>query len=145
MERKPVADIERYSTGSYFEGFAGYCRAVRLGDRVVVSGTAPQASEGQDLSEVDTYSQTLMSLEMAIDSVEKVGGSKELTVFTRLFLAPEASWEEASKAHSEVFDEIRPANTTVYIQRLIPPGALVEVEIESGVVDATQGYEVGRD
>ncbi len=134
-----MTKIDRYSTGSYFEGFAGYCRAVRLGDRVVVSGTAPQPPEGKDLSELDTYTQTIMSLENALESAAKVGGDKELTIFTRLYLAPNASWEEASKAHSEIFDAIRPANTTLYIQRLIPPGALIEVEIECGVANAQQG------
>lgn len=130
-----MSNFERYSTDSYFEGYAGYCRAVRLGDRVVVSGTAPTAPEGKELSEIDTYEQTLMSFRAALASAEKLGGTRERTVITRMYLAPDASWEEASKAHSEMFGDHRPANTTLYIHRLIPPGALIEVEIECGLAD----------
>ncbi|GAA4377021.1 Rid family hydrolase [Paeniglutamicibacter cryotolerans] len=130
---KILVSLDRYNTNSYFENFAGYCRAVRIGDRVVVSGTAPVATDGQELADLDTYTQTRHALEAALASAEKLGGSKDLAIFTRLYLAPEASWEDASRAHSEVFDKARPANTTLYIHRLIPPGALVEVEVECGI------------
>lgn len=130
-----MATIERHATGSYFEDFAGYCRAVRSGDRVIVSGTAPSAPEGTNLADFGTYAQTRMALDSALASAAKLGGVADYTLITRLYLAPEASWEEASRAHSEIFALARPANTTLYVHRLIPPGALIEVEVECGLVD----------
>ncbi|PBC37638.1 hypothetical protein CJ178_26645 [Rhodococcus sp. ACPA4] len=132
-----MANIERYATGSMFEDFAGYCRAVRSGDRVIVSGTAPSAPDGTNLGDIDTYTQTRMAIEAALSSAAQLGGSAERTLITRLYLAPEASWEEASRAHSEVFALARPANTTLYVHRLIPPGALIEVEVECGLGDTS--------
>ena len=53
---------------------------------------------------------------------------------TRLLLAPECDWREAVRAHAEAFAGIEPANTSYFVGRLIPDGALVEVELDA-IVD----------
>lgn len=54
---------------------------------------------------------------------------------TRLFLGPDSDWREAVKAHRELFEGIDPANTTLYVAGFIPPGVLVEVELDAWVTE----------
>jgi enamine deaminase RidA (YjgF/YER057c/UK114 family) len=128
--------IERSFSGSPFEKIAAYCRAVRAGQSISVSGTAAAAAAGGSLTEMDTYTQTMNAFAKALDAVTELGGSTETVVRTRVFLAPDASWEESSRAHHDVFEANPPANTTLYVQRLIPPGALVEIELDAVTGDA---------
>lgn len=133
---KPTESITRLPGSSPFEDVAGYCRAVRSGRWITVSGTAAAADpEASDLG-AETYRQTVAAFESGLAAIRDLGGAPAMVVRTRMLLAPEADWREASRAHSTCFDAVRPANTTVYIARLIPPGALVEIEVDAYLTDA---------
>jgi enamine deaminase RidA (YjgF/YER057c/UK114 family) len=125
------SEIQRHSGGTSFEDLAGYSRAVRVGDRVVVSGTAAHGIDGGALSDLDTYAQTRQALETALGAATELGASVTTILLTRLLLAPGADWRAAATAHGELFGDHRPANTTWYVGGLIPEGALVEVELEA--------------
>ena len=125
--------IERYRSGSPFEKTAAYCRAVRSGPAVAVSGTAATAPDGVALHPGDTYGQTREAFDRAVAAARALGARVEDTVRTRLYLSPESDWQEAVRAHREVFEGIDPANTTVYVAGFIPPGVLVEVELDAWV------------
>lgn len=112
----------------------GYSRAVRVGNVIEVAGTAPAAPDGTILSPGDVEGQTRVALATIGGALRELGASFEDVVRTRVLLADEARWEEAARAHGEVFREIRPANTTVGGLRFIDPAILVEVEV-TAIVD----------
>ena len=130
-----VLVIERHRSGSPFEKTAAYCRAVRSGPAVAVSGTAATAPDGGALYPGDTYGQTREAFERAMAAARALGASPDDTVRTRLYLSPESDWQEAVRAHREVFEGIDPANTTVYVAGFIPVGVLVEVELDAWVAE----------
>jgi enamine deaminase RidA (YjgF/YER057c/UK114 family) len=123
--------IERQHSGGAFEAVASYCRAVRTGRAVAVSGTAATGPDGRALHPGDGYRQSRIALERAIAAVEGFGGSPQQVIRTRLFLTPEADWRECVRAHHELFEGVDPANTTLFVAGLIPEGAVVEVELDA--------------
>ena len=127
--------IERHRDGSAFEATAAYCRAVRSGPAIAVSGTAATAPDGSALHPGDTYGQTREAFERAVSAIRALGADVGDTVRTRLFLAPESDWREAVRAHREVFEGVDPANTTLFVAGFIPEGVLVEVELDAWVAE----------
>jgi enamine deaminase RidA (YjgF/YER057c/UK114 family) len=122
-----------YEDGSAFAATASYSRAVRAGGFVAVSGTAPLGPDGP-LHAGDLYAQTRFALEKALAAAEALGARKEDVLRTRLLLAPGSRWEDAVRAHAEVFADVRPANTTCFVGGFIPD-VLVEVELDAVVAD----------
>jgi enamine deaminase RidA (YjgF/YER057c/UK114 family) len=121
---------ERFREGIRLEDLAGYSRAVTAGDRIVASGTADLAPDGTIRNPHDTYQQTIAS-ERALAAVEALGGRLENVVRTRLYLAPEALWEDAARPHHDMLRSVAPANTTLYVAGFPAPGIVVEVELDA--------------
>jgi enamine deaminase RidA (YjgF/YER057c/UK114 family) len=122
---------DRYRDGSGWEVRAGYSRAAREGDRIAVSGTTAHGPDGNALHRGDAYRQTVVCLERAVRAVEELGGRRESILRSRVYLAPEADWQEAARAHADVLGDVAPANTMLYVHRLIGDGFLVEVELDA--------------
>ena len=121
----------RVSSGSIWEPIAGYSRAVRVGDRILVSGTTATHGDGRTIAPGDPGAQTTYILDKIAASIAALGGSMEDVVRTRVYLRDAGQWEPVSRAHGRVFGTILPANT------LVQAGALVgdyEVEIEAEAV-----------
>lgn len=118
------------SSGSPFESRIGFSRAVRIGPFVAVSGTAPIAEDGGVASPGDAYGQTLRCLEIIRQAIEQAGLGLEAVIRTRVFLTDISKWEDAARAHGEVFRDIRPASTFVEAKGLINPEWLVEIEAD---------------
>jgi enamine deaminase RidA (YjgF/YER057c/UK114 family) len=123
---------ERVTDRGGFGETASYSRAVRFGRHIAVSGTAPLA-DGVVLHEGDSYLQTKAAIERALDAAAELGATRNDVVRTRLLLAPDCDWREAVRAHAEAFAGVDPANTTYFVGRLIPEGALVEVELDAAL------------
>jgi len=121
------------SSGSSFENTIGFSRAIRVGNQISVSGTAPIAVDGGTDFPDDLYGQTLRCLDIINDAIETLGGKLEHVTRTRIFLTDIDRWEEAAKAHGQVFADIRPASTFVEVSRLINPEWLVEIEAEANL------------
>ena len=111
----------------------GYSRAVRVGNIVEVSGTAAAAPDGSVLSPGDVEGQTRAALATIGEALGELGASFADVVRTRVLLADASRWEEAARAHGEVFRDVRPANTTMGGLEFIDPAILVEVEISAVV------------
>lgn len=107
----------------------GYSRAVRVGNVIEVAGTAPAAPDGTILAPGDVEGQTREALATIGEALAELGASFHDVVRTRILLADETRWEEAARAHGEVFRDVRPANTTVGGLRFVDPAILVEVEV----------------
>jgi len=112
----------------------GYSRAVRVGNVIEVAGTAPAAPDGTILAPGDVEGQTRAALATIGQALAELGASFRDVVRTRILLTDETRWEEAARAHGEVFREVRPANTTMGGLRFVDPAILVEVEV-TAVID----------
>lgn len=127
---------KRVSSGSPFESRIGFSRAVRIGPFVAVSGTAPIANDGSVACPGDTYGQTLRCLEIIAGAIEETGLGLDSVIRTRVFLTDISRWEDAARAHGEVFADIRPASTFVEAKGLINPEWLVEIEADCVLTDS---------
>jgi enamine deaminase RidA (YjgF/YER057c/UK114 family) len=117
------------SSGSPFEAIAGYSRAVRVGERVFVAGTAPIMADGAE-PPADAYAQTKRCLEIIENALREADGSLQDVVRTRVYLTDWASFDGFARAHGEAFSDVRPVNTTV-VAALMDPRWLVEIEAEA--------------
>ncbi|MCS7173868.1 MAG: RidA family protein [Armatimonadetes bacterium] len=123
-----------------WETVVGYSRAVRVGSLIEVSGTAPAGEHGHVLGGEDYYAQTKAALEVIGRALRELGASFEHVVRTRIYLRDPSRWEEAGRAHGEVFGHIRPASTIVGVSGFVDPRILVEVEVTAVVEgDASHG------
>ncbi len=125
------------SSGSPFEKPIGFSRAVRVGNVIAVSGTAPIAPGGGTAYPGDLYRQTRACLTIIKDAIEKAGGRMEDVIRTRIMLVDITRWQEAARAHGEFFGEVRPASTFVQVSRFIDADWLVEIEADGLVVQET--------
>jgi len=119
----------RVSSGSPFEATIGFSRAVRVIDRVLVSGTAPIWPDGSCPD--DAGAQARRCLEIIEAALEEVGASMADVVRTRMFITDAKDGDVIGRAHGEVFGEIRPAATMVVVAALLDPRWKVEIEAEA--------------
>jgi enamine deaminase RidA (YjgF/YER057c/UK114 family) len=120
---------QRISSGSPFEAAIGFSRAVRVGRRVVVSGTAPVWPDGS--CDPDPAVQAARCLEIIAAALAEAGAGVEDVVRTRIFLVDPADSDAVGQAHGAVFGQIRPASTMVIVRALLDPRWKVEIEAEA--------------
>lgn len=123
-------DRRLISSGSPYEPEIGFSRAVVVGDRVFVSGTAPVMPDGAE-PPTDPYGQAKRCLEIIVAALRTAGAGPEDVVRTRTYLVDAADWQEVGRAHGEVFADIRPASTMVVVSGLLDPRWRVEMEADA--------------
>jgi aryl-alcohol dehydrogenase-like predicted oxidoreductase/enamine deaminase RidA (YjgF/YER057c/UK114 family) len=121
----------RIDSGSVWEPIAGYSRAVRAGNRILVSGTTATHGSGKVVCPGDVAGQTVYILDKIAASIEALGGKLDDVVRTRVYLRDAAQWDPASRAHGRYFGDIRPANTLLAIRELVGD---YEVEIDAEAI-----------
>jgi enamine deaminase RidA (YjgF/YER057c/UK114 family) len=117
------------SSGSPFEPLIGFSRAVRIGDRVLVSGTAPIWPDGQ--VDPDPATQARRCLEIILDALHQAGAQASDVVRTRCFLTDLSYSEAVGRAHGEVFGQVMPASTMIVVAGLLDDRWKVEIEAEA--------------
>ena len=122
---------QNISSGSPYEPVIGFSRAVRVGNFVSVSGTAPIGTDGKTVGLGDPYLQTKRCLEIIRQALEKAGAILENVVRTRTYLVNASDWEKVAKANGEIFGTIRPASTMVVVKGFLNPEWLVEFEADA--------------
>lgn len=132
-----VSDRARVSSGSPFEDVIGFSRAVKVGDTVSVSGTAPIGPDGNTVGIGDPAAQTRQCIEIIQSALIDLGADLRHVVRTRIYLTRIEDWEEAGRAHGEFFSEIKPASTMVQVAGLINTEWLVEIEADA-VIGGTE-------
>lgn len=125
----------RVSTESEWESRVGYSRAIRAGDRVLVSGTTATDDEGNPVAPGDAEVQTRRALETVVDALESAGAEREHVVRTRTYVTDVDDWETVGDVHAEFFADVRPAATLVEVSSLVGPKYVVEIEAEAVVPD----------
>lgn len=122
----------RISSGSPFEASIGFSRALRVGNRVLVSGTGPVTADGS--CDPDSAAQARRCLEIIIGALEEAGARREDIVRTRMLITEEADPEAIGAAHAELLADVAPAATMVVVAGLLDPRWKVEIEAEAIVV-----------
>ncbi|MEM8664867.1 MAG: aldo/keto reductase, partial [Pseudomonadota bacterium] len=137
FEATPVpgrAGRMRVSSGSVWEPLAGFSRAVRVGERILVSGTTATHGADHVVAPDDAGAQTTYILDKIIAAIVALGGTPEDVIRTRIMLRDVNDWEAVSRAHGRVFGDVRPANTLVAVGDLVGDYR-VEIEAEAVVGD----------
>jgi enamine deaminase RidA (YjgF/YER057c/UK114 family) len=116
-------------SGSPYESVVGFSRAVRVGDRVAVSGTAPIWPDGA--CDPDPEAQARRCLEIVLAALAELGATPADVVRTRMYLVDPADADAVGRAHAAVFGTIRPAATMVVVAALLDPRWRVEIEAEA--------------
>ena len=124
---------QRISSGGKWEAIVGYCRAVRVNNRVFVAGTTATDSRGQIVGPGDPYAQTVQALKNIERSLVQAGAKLADVVRTRMFVTDISRWEEYGRAHGDFFHDFPPAATMVQVVRLIDPAMLIEIEADAEI------------
>jgi enamine deaminase RidA (YjgF/YER057c/UK114 family) len=115
------------SSGTLWENKVGYCRAVRIGNIIEVSGTT-SVDRDSLIGKDDLYSQTKFIILKIEKALQDAGSELTDVVRTRIYVTDISKWEVAAKAHAEFFGTIKPATTLVEVSSLIDPDMLIEIE-----------------
>jgi enamine deaminase RidA (YjgF/YER057c/UK114 family) len=121
---------ELFSTGSAYEPLIGCSRAVRTGNHLAISATAPLAPDGKTTAAPDPYGQAKRCLAIIAGVIADAGFTLDDVVKTRVYFRSYEHWEAIAKAHGEVFGAIRPANAFVQVAGFASPEWHVEIEAE---------------
>jgi isochorismate pyruvate lyase len=120
--------FRRAFSGAPWESRVGYCRALRAGDHIYVTGTTAVGALEQG-----AYGQARRCLEIVEKALRELGASMADVVRTRMFVTDISKWEEFGRAHGEVFAGHPPATTMVEVKALIDPKMLIEIEADAVV------------
>jgi enamine deaminase RidA (YjgF/YER057c/UK114 family) len=125
------AEIQRVYSGAPWEARVGYCRALKFGDHIYVTGTAPVDEEGHCFAPGNAYAQTRRCFAIIENALRELGADLSCVVRTRMFVTDISRWQEYGIAHGEIFADNPPATTMVEVSSLIDPQMLIEIEAEA--------------
>jgi len=125
-------DRQLISSGAAFESRVGYSRAVRVGNRVWVSGTAPIMPGDADPPGT-AYEQAQVCLGIIERALAEAGATLDDVVRTRIYVTDAAFIDDVGRAHGEAFESARPATTGI-VTKLLDPRWLVEIEAEAVIL-----------
>ena len=125
-------EFSRAFSKAPWEGKVGYCRALRAGQHIYVTGTAPIDEEGTGVhAPGDAYAQARRCLELIEAALRKLDVERTAIVRTRMFVTDISRWQEYGRAHGEFFAQCPPTTTMVEVKALIDPRMLIEIEADA--------------
>ncbi|MDQ0900107.1 RidA family protein [Paenibacillus sp. V4I7] len=127
----------RVFTGSPWEPLVGYCRAIRVGNRIEVAGTTAMR-DGEVVGEGNPYVQAQFVLQTIEQALQELGGQMSDVIRTRMYVTDISLWQEFGKAHGEFFRDVQPVATMVEVKALIDPLLLIEIEVEALLMEETE-------
>jgi len=124
--------FERVSSKAVWEAEVGYCRAVKAGAHVFVTGTAPVDESGAGVhAPGDAEAQAARCLELIERALAGFGLDRTRIARTRMFVTDISRWREYGRAHAAFFGDHRPATSMVEVRALIDPAMLIEIEADA--------------
>lgn len=127
-----MTERQRTASASPYEDSIGFSRAIRMGDRILVSGTAPVEADGSS-TRGDAEAQTDRCFDIIIGAIRQLGGQRTDIVRTRMFITDAADAEAVGRAHGRRFADTRPAATMVVVAGLLRPEWRIEIEAEAEI------------
>ncbi|HTU45218.1 MAG TPA: RidA family protein [Bryobacteraceae bacterium] len=124
-------DRQNISSGVKWEDIVGYSRAVRVGNRIYLTGTTATDEQGAIVGIDDGYKQAGQCIQNIERALKQAGATLANVVRTRMFVTDIGRWQEYGRAHREFFGDIRPCATMVEVRALIDPAMLIEIEVEA--------------
>ena len=125
-----MSDKVRYSSGVIWEDIVGYSRAVKVNDRLLISGTT-SIVDGKIIGEGNPYLQTKTIIDKLEIVLHQAESNLEDIVRLRVYVTDISKWEEVGRALGETFKKIKPAQTLVGVSALVDPKMMVEIEAEA--------------
>ncbi len=113
----------------------GYCRALRAGNMIYLSGTAPVGKDGNTFAPNDAYAQACRCFEIIRDTLQAMECGLHQVVRTRMYVTDIGQWEAFGRAHQAFFGAHPPVTAMVEVKGLINADMLIEVEAEAFVGD----------
>jgi enamine deaminase RidA (YjgF/YER057c/UK114 family) len=127
-----MSEFERVSSNAIWEDVVGYCRVVKAGSAVFVTGTVAVGESGSGVhAPGDAYAQARRCLELIERAIGQLGLDRRRIARTRMFVTDITRWREYGRAHAEFFGKDRPATTMVEVRALIDPELLIEIEADA--------------
>ena len=126
-----VTKRERISSGAKWESIVGYSRAVKVGNRIYVTGTTAVGEDGEIVGIGDAYEQAKQCLVNIESALKRLGAGLEHIVRTRMYVTDISRWEEYGRAHGEILRDVMPATAMVEVKALIDPRMLIEIEADA--------------
>ncbi|MGJ3245862.1 MAG: RidA family protein [Elainellaceae cyanobacterium] len=123
--------FERVFSGAPWETKVGYCRAIRAGHWIAISGSAPVDEHGQVVASGDAYAQAKRCFEIIQSALASFGADCSTVIRTRMFVTDISRWQEFAQAHGDVFRDHPPVTSMVEVKALIDPAMLIEVEADA--------------
>ena len=118
-----------FNSGAIWEDKVGYCRAVKVGNHIEVSGTVASNEKGEVIGMNDAYQQTVFVLQKIEKALKEAGASLNDVVRTRMFVTDISRFDEYGKAHGEFFSSIKPSTSMIEVKGLVAPEYLIEMEV----------------
>ncbi len=129
-----MGEFKRTFLGVQWEEEVGYCRALRAGKQVYVTGCAPVNKDGTVHAPGDAYAQARRCFEIIENALLDLGASCKNVVRTRMFVTDISLWREFGRAHREFFGASPPTTSMLEIRALISPEMLIEVEADAVIL-----------
>ncbi len=131
----PISPIHPHTSRTFtntpWESKVGYCRAIKSGNQIFVTGTAPVTDDGSTFAPNDGYRQACRCFELIKKALTELGADLSNVVRTRMFVTDISLWKQFGQAHNEYFSAHPPATTMVEVKALIDPEMLIEVEADA--------------
>jgi enamine deaminase RidA (YjgF/YER057c/UK114 family) len=126
-----MTERQSISSGAKWEPIVGYSRAVRVGNRIYVTGTTALGEDGEIVGDGDAYEQAKQCLRNIEKALSRLDAGLEHVVRTRMFVTDISRWQEYGRAHGEFLGKVMPATTMVEVSALIDPRMLIEIEADA--------------
>ncbi|NEZ67211.1 RidA family protein [Leptolyngbyaceae cyanobacterium CCMR0082] len=123
--------IVRHFTDTPWEPAVGYCRAIRAGNQIFMSGTAPVDDQGNTFAPGDGYAQAKRCFQIIQKTLRAMGADLSNIVRTRMYVTDISRWQEYGQAHQEFMGAYPPTTAMVEVSALIDPDMLIEIEVEA--------------
>jgi enamine deaminase RidA (YjgF/YER057c/UK114 family) len=123
--------FERWFSGATWESKVGYCRAIKAGNNIYLSGTVAVGDDGKPFVPGDAYTQARRCFEIIEKALKNLGADISNVVRIRMFVTDISRSAEYGKAHFEFFGANPPANSMIEIKSLIDPAYLIEAEADA--------------